>query len=182
MPEVQRLLVPIAGVGALLVIAAALQRPTAIESTAPERADSTTTPSVDVNPKPGGGFPDFGGGSAGGSRGEVGGGAAGGVEIVGQVVYGSAARAAIAEKIGIVDITRCFDVIPEYKEVRERNNTNATYYFYLRDVNNKFQKATAIVAREMSIPVVVEKGGVVGLSKDRIIDLTEKVIAQLKGA
>ena len=94
-------------------------------------------------------------------------------------MFGEARRAPGLDRVGVVDIGRCFDAIPEYAKVRNLPNTRARYYFFLRDANDKFAKGVRRVASERGIALVVEKGGVVGGDRAGVVDLTAPVVEVL---
>jgi hypothetical protein len=101
-------------------------------------------------------------------------------EVTGAVVAGDPAEARHATAVGVVDVAQCFAVIPEYQQIQggKVSTASATYHFYLQKANQRLHTAAKSVARERSLPLVVESGGVRG--DVEIVDLTEAVIARLQ--
>jgi hypothetical protein len=100
-------------------------------------------------------------------------------EIVGKVVFGDATDARFATSVGTIDVARCFAVIPEYQEIQggKASTASASYHFYLQKANQRLQSAVKSVARERSLLLVVEQGGVRG--DVELVDLTEPVLSHL---
>ena len=85
-----------------------------------------------------------------------------------------------AKKPAEVKATDAFNVIPEYKKIKEKGLTkdDAEYWTLLNKANEKFTKAVKKVAEEGKYDVVAEKGKVKFDSTP--VDVTEKVIDALK--
>ena len=97
-------------------------------------------------------------------------------QIIGQIVRGTPAP---GRSIGIVDIERCFDLIPSYRKVHAERSSKeyARYLLLLSQANDEFRQAVDWIALRDGVDVVVEKGGVVGA---RTIDITNEVCERLR--
>ena len=85
-----------------------------------------------------------------------------------------------AKKPAEVKATDAFNVIPEYKKIKEKGLTkdDAEYWTLLNKANEKFTKAVKKIAEEGKYDVVAEKGKV--KFDTTPVDITEKVVDVLK--
>lgn len=101
--------------------------------------------------------------------------ASGEIQIVGQIVRGERARGVV---IAEVDVDRCFEAIPSYRNVKgDRNSRDyARYLLNLTEANEEFRTAVEGIALRDGYDVVVEKGGVRGA---KTVDITDAVCERL---
>lgn len=97
------------------------------------------------------------------------------IQIVGQIVRGERARGTV---IAEVDVDRCFEAIPSYRNVKgDRNSRDyARYLLNLTEANEEFRSAVEGIALRDGYDLVVEKGGVRGA---RTVDITDAVCERL---
>ncbi|MCC7173144.1 MAG: hypothetical protein IT459_22030 [Planctomycetes bacterium] len=108
---------------------------------------------------------------------------ASGCVITGRALLGEPQLARFAQRIGEVDVERCFDAIPAMKTIKqeELRPTRARYHFLMRQANVDLQRAIAAAASRRGVTLVVERGGVQN-GGDKSIDLTQSVLDALQSA
>lgn len=108
---------------------------------------------------------------------------ASGCVITGRALLGEPQLARFAQRIGEVDVERCFAAIPAMKTIKqeELRPTRARYHFLMRQANVDLQRAIAAAASRRGVTLVVERGGVQNAG-DKSIDLTQSVLDALQSA
>lgn len=99
------------------------------------------------------------------------------VTITGRILLGDA-RSFV--RVGTVDRAALFPLVPAFQELRRRKVTrdSAEYHFLLYEANRQFQQALARAAKQASVDLVVEVGGVRAAGID-VFDLTPNTRVEL---
>lgn len=103
--------------------------------------------------------------------------------ITGRALLGEPQLARFAQRIGEVDVERCFTAIAAWKTIKqeELRPTRARYHFLMRQANLDLQRAIAAAAARRGVTLVVERGGIQNAG-DKSIDLTQSVLDALQSA
>lgn len=103
--------------------------------------------------------------------------------VTGRALLGEPQLARFAQRIGEVDVERCFQAIPAWKTIKqeELRPTRARYHFLMRQANVDLQRAIAAAAARRGVTLVVERGGIQNAG-DKTLDLTQSVLDALQSA
>lgn len=102
--------------------------------------------------------------------------------VTGRLIVGTAAQARQVgqlERVGVISVPRCFRQIPEYQRAVQAERNTARRRFLLQEANERFMQAAEQVVAEHQLVLAVEQGGLSGVPDERIVDLTEEVIARI---